>query len=190
MNSSSALGGGKKSSASASTRSETPISDSGDFGNFASFDQVFEETASSFDPFHDDGVVELDTLMDRINADDTSFSLAFDDQCQIGSPSQRQEQGRSINNHAAESSFEVTFQGFGDSVPSVFSTEDHYFSNSNNNNDNDGFGDVTIDQSEITNQITSPSSKKFFGFGGGSSDANTASAKKKRSGVFGILGKR
>ena len=174
MSSSSASGGGKKSIASASTRSETPISDSGDFGNFASFDQAFED---SFDPFlsKNDGVVEFDS------SDKASFASVFNDQCQIGSARFQPQ------NRAAESSFEVTFQGFDSSAPSAFSTNDHYFSNSNGN---DGFGDMT--GQKLTNQISTPSSKRFFGLGGGinhTSSTSNISTKKKR-GVFGMLGKK
>ena len=113
------VGGGKKSSA--STKSEMPISDSGDVGNFASFDQVFED---GFDPFVNtdlnDGVVELDTLMDRIHTGDASF-MAFDDV--NGSQNQRQRSTSPSSQHesdgnnalpynqAPDSSFEVTFQG-------------------------------------------------------------------------------
>lgn len=180
--------GGKKSSASASTRSETPISDSGEVGNFASFDQAFDCCFDPFqseeaDPFQseDDGLVdELDNLMDKINVDRPSdFPLAFVDQ---ESPSAQPYR-------AAESSFEVTFQGFDSRVPSVFSSEDHYFSNTNNNDVSIGVAGMTDDEDDlITNDKASPSPRKFFGFKGGSNNTpNTSTKKKKR---FSILGKR
>jgi hypothetical protein len=185
--------GGKKSSASASTRSETPISDSGDFGNFASFDQVFEDNFDPFQSSHEEAVVELNSLMDKINGSDQDFSSAFADHCEISQEcASIQLPDPRISDNELELSFEVTFQGFDSSVPSVFSTDDHYFSNVNNANNDDGFGDTMANQDEQSKQIAA-SPKKFFGFGSGSSNneapALTISAKKKR-GVFGMLGKR
>ena len=184
-----AVAGGKKSSASASTRSETPISDSGEFGNFASFDQAFDccfdpfqsEHAESFQNDNDGLVDELDNLMDKVNVESPSdFPSAFDDQA---SPSTQPFK-------AAEPSFEVTFQGFDSRVPSVFSSDDHYFSNSNNNDVNTGlFADMADDDDElITNDEASPSPRNFFGFKGGSNNTPNTSAKKKKR--FSILGKR
>ncbi|KAL7503694.1 hypothetical protein ACHAXN_001449 [Cyclotella atomus] len=181
--------GGKKSSASASTRSETPISDSGDF-NFASFDQAFDDegastTAAVFDPFSttsaedgDEVMVELNTLMDKMNTNDDTFRFSGFDRPENSN-------SKTIQNQVAESSFEVIFQGFDSSVPSVFSSDDDYFSNTAND---DGFGDY-LGQDERTNQtVAASSSKKFFGFGSSRNAASdvTASAKKKR-GVFGML---
>ena len=179
-------GTGKKSSASASTRSETPISEhSEEFGNFASFDQAFDDTNSSysnnhndFDPFpsHNQNSLQFDSASDNPTHDNQSFSSAFDEQCRIHSPQ---------SNHvkAAESSFEVTFQGFDSSVPSAFSTDDYYFSNT----EFEGMAE------EEGDRITSPpsSSKKFFGFGShsnndGSFTPSSSGAKKKR-GMFGML---
>ncbi|KAL3786689.1 hypothetical protein HJC23_002778 [Cyclotella cryptica] len=202
--SSGTVGGGKSSS---STRSETPMSDA---GNFASFDQVFED---NFDPFrnNDDGLVDLDSSMEKSSNNDRTFSSAFDGQCQIRSSSLQRSgtmnrstsdggraqsgtmtgsssDGDRAEGHDGNTSFEVVFQGFDSSVPSVFSTDDHYFAYGNNNR-NDGFGERMVDQDELSKPIGSPS-RKLFGFGVNNDvSAATMSGKKKR-GMFGILGKR
>ncbi|KAL7476454.1 hypothetical protein ACHAW6_002314 [Cyclotella cf. meneghiniana] len=204
MSSSGTVGGGKSCS---STRSETPISDA---GNFASFDQVFED---NFDPFRnsDDGFDELDSSMEKSSNNDRTFLSKFDNQRHIRSSSFQQSglmnkstsdggrtpsgtmtrsssDGVRAEDHDANASFEVVFQGFDSSVPNVFSTDDHYFAHGSNSR-NSGFGAPMADQDELSKPMGSPS-RKLFGFGGNNdSSAATMSGKKKR-GMFGILGKR